>query len=377
MNARAALRWLGQRFELARHGDAGNLPPMEGLRGVAVFMVFWVHFASLARPWAPAGATSAMLLDALERVGHAGVDLFFVLSGYLIYGSLIARARPFVPYMRRRVRRIYPAFLCVFGIYVLLAFAAPAATRLPQSGDALAVYLVANLLLLPGIFPIEPLINVAWSLSYEVFYYLCIPLLIGVFALRRRSVRVRCAFFVVIGLAGALYCALYTGPVRLVMFIGGILLWEALAMREPPTVNGVAVAAALLVALAVELLRPDGSWGYATRTLVFCAAFSLLCLRAFAPQSTRLSAALSWTPLRWLGNMSYSYYLVHGLTLKVLFTALALVVPAAPWSAPAFALLFVVAFAATLPTSALLFLAVERPLSLARAHAVTPRPVAA
>ena len=179
------LSWLAERFELERGGTAHHLRPMEGLRGLAVALVFGVHFSTLSTPWQTAG-WDRVALDILHTIGNAGVDLFFVLSGYLIYGHLMRRPPPFAAYMARRIQRIYPAFLAVFLLYLLLAWRMPDAGKLPDDGS-LGGYLLANLLLLPGVFPIEPLITVAWSLSYEMFFYLVMPLIIAVLALRRRG----------------------------------------------------------------------------------------------------------------------------------------------------------------------------------------------
>ena len=71
----------------------------------------------------------------------------------------------------------------------------------------------------------------------------------------------------------------------------------------------------------------------------------------------------TWTPLRYLGNMSYSYYLIHGVTLKgislVLFSILE------PVNAPLmFGILLVTSFILTLVTSTFLFMCVEKPMSL-------------
>ena len=61
----------------------------------------------------------------LEGMGHAGVDLFFVLSGYLIYGSVVTRYQPFLPFIGRRLQRIYPAFAATFAMYVVLSLLFP------------------------------------------------------------------------------------------------------------------------------------------------------------------------------------------------------------------------------------------------------------
>lgn len=185
----SAMAWLAQRFELSRGGQADNVRPMEGLRGFAVLLVFLTHYAGMVEPWIAGGTETARIASGLRHVGHAGVDLFFVLSGYLIYGSLMKRPQPFIGFMRRRIARIYPAFLVVFIAYVLLSFAFPSESRIPADPAEAALYLVQNLLLLPGLFPIDPLITVAWSLSFEMLFYLVTPAFIALLGLRRRSRR--------------------------------------------------------------------------------------------------------------------------------------------------------------------------------------------
>ena len=82
------MEWLTQRFELSRGGGAQNVRPMEGLRGFAVFLVFLVHYVTLVKPWMVHGSALDLFGNLLRSIGSTGVDLFFVLSGYLIYGSL-------------------------------------------------------------------------------------------------------------------------------------------------------------------------------------------------------------------------------------------------------------------------------------------------
>ena len=190
------MEWLAKRFELLRGGSVQNVRPMEGLRGFAVFLVFIVHYTAMVRPWFAENSTLLVFADAMHVIGNSGVDLFFVLSGYLIYGSLISRPQRFFSYMSRRIKRIYPAFVAVFAIYVILSFVLPAQSRIPSPASAGMIYLTQNLLLLPGLFPIEPMITVAWSLSYEMFYYFAIPLVIALFRLRSRGTVWRVAFFV-------------------------------------------------------------------------------------------------------------------------------------------------------------------------------------
>ena len=339
---------------------------MEGLRGLAVLLVFLVHYVSLEAPWRGGGGAATILAAALHSIGNAGVDLFFVLSGYLIYGSLIARPQALLPYLRRRVRRIYPVYCCVFVLYLLLSWAMPSESKIPSAWPQSWAYLASNFLLLGGFSAAPPFISVAWSLSYEMLYYLLIPMLIGVFRLRRRSRRWRGLFFAALTLLAAGAFAIFGGPARLLLFVAGILVHEALAVpawrTPPPALAACAVLCALgclLLPLALLLKL----------TLLAC-AFFLLCLCCFQTRSNWLARLFCWAPLRWLGNISYSYYLIHGLALKGAFLALALLHPPQAHGLAFFLLLMPLMLALTLPPAIALFLLVEKPCSLVQAAAI-------
>lgn len=360
------MNWLTDRFELSRSDGAHNIRPMEGLRGFAVFLVFLVHYVTLASPWLSDAAAMQVFARSLHTIGNTGVDLFFVLSGYLIYGSLISRHQPFSRFMSRRIQRIYPAFLVVFVTYVLLSFAFPSESKIPTGASAGLIYLVANLLLLPGLFPIEPMITVAWSLSYEMFYYLVIPSIIAIFRLRNRSATCRALFFMATAGAISAWCLAFGGHIRLIMFIAGVLLYEAIDSQWAPTPSSHWGLAALVVGLGSTLIPLQGSTGAVLKVNILCICFFALCLACFRDPAAWLPRAFSWTPLRWLGNMSYSYYLLHGLALKAGFLALSKVLPADNFGSWFFWALLPPMLVLTLLPSGALFLLVERPLSLAR-----------
>lgn len=370
MSALGLSNWLRERFELARGGASiSNLKPMEGLRGVAVLLVFLVHYATLSQPWQPAGGAVAALLAQAHAVGNAGVDLFFVLSGYLIYGSLIERTQRFGPYMGRRLRRIYPAFLVVIAIYLALSLAMPSVSKLPAEPSEAAWYLLWNLLLLPGMLPIQPIVEVAWSLSYELFYYLVMPALIAVAALRRRSRAWRIGFFLVVLGLGLLLAGIHGGPVRLSLFLAGVLLHEILGRWPHLRPHGVWAWLGWVLAALVMLLPMPGPALQAVRAAGLCLGFGLVCWVCFREPASAAARWLCAWPLRWLGNMSYSYYLVHGLALHGFFMVAGRIWPAGESQHAAALWMLVPALACTLLLSALLFLAVERPLSLSNAAA--------
>jgi len=319
---------------LARIFEIDNSPrrivPMEGLRGLAVLLVFFVHYVTLIEPWVPTNGAVWSFATAVRAAGNSGVDLFFVLSGFLIYGTLIEKKRPLLPYFRRRIERIYPAFLCMLAIYVGLSIVLPAESKFPPGAGARALYLIENVALLPALTHTEPIITVAWSLSYEFFYYLDVPLLIAVLNLRAWPAKHRVVLWLCVAVCGFAYVWIYGGHVRLLMFVSGILLHETL--RAVPSgkanvlgLSGLVGSFALMTAIAQFGLSPP------LRFVALFVTFYALCYGSFAAPSSVTAGVFSWTPLRWLGNMSYSYYLCHGLALKALFMVLGRVMPPTPF----------------------------------------------
>src|SRR5579863_5013692 len=201
---------------------------MEGIRGLAILLVFCVHYHTLFSPNLIPNSLSFRVSQISWGLGQSGVDLFFVLSGFLIYGAVIRKPINYLKFMKRRVERIYPTFLAVFSLYLVLCVAFPSVSKLPTGGWSASKYILMNLSLLPGIFPIKPLITVAWSLSYEFFYYLFIPLLVGALGLRRWDPRRRTWLFLALAAGYVAFCALDIAPrLQLIMFVSGILLFEA------------------------------------------------------------------------------------------------------------------------------------------------------
>ena len=342
------------------------MPSMEGLRGLAVLLVFLVHYSSQMEPRVLPGSTTARVSDALFTIGNTGVDLFFVLSGYLIFGTLIARRQPFFAFMRRRIVRIYPTYVVVFLLYVGLSVAYPAESHIPAAPVDAAAFLLLSFCLVPGLILIQPLIAVAWSLSYEMTFYLLLPLLVTFGSLRRLSWTTRAVVFGVIAII-LFALAQPIGPrMRFVMFIAGIFVHELLHHRrvEPPP--ALVVVAALVLGLLSTATPWIGPVGGFAGTLVLFFVFGLLCYTCFAAPGRGVARAFSWTPIRWLGNMSYSYYLIHGLSLKAAFMILNRFDPPEARGFGYFIALLAPAFLASLLPSAVLFLAVERPFSLAK-----------
>ena len=358
--------WLAERFELSR-GAAHNVRTMEGLRGYAVFLVFFVHFGSQIAGYLPAHSATSDIAASLKTMGNAGVDLFFVLSGYLIYGKLISRPQPFLTFMRRRVERIYPTFIAVFALYVIFSYLRPSEDKIPHSFLHGLGYLAANFFLLPGLFPINAMITQAWSLSYEIFFYLAIPLVVMLTGMRVWNPRTRIALFLLVTVAFVIYCSAEGGHVRLIMFVSGIFLYEVIRNRLWAAPPQLLAPLAVLGGLALLNAPLTGAAGFSLKICALFVAFFVLCHVCFVHPSAWVSRLLSLTPIRWFGNMSYSYYLMHGLALKAVFIVLARVVHHPGHSQLWFWAVLPCVFVLSIIPSAGLFLLVERPFSLSPA----------
>lgn len=361
--------WLKGLFEI-QHTAHATLYSMEGLRGFAVFLVFLVHYITLSDPWIVESESLYEWASIVRSLGNVGVDLFFVLSGHLIYGSLIKRERPFIPYLRRRIERIYPTFVAVFFLYLALSYLFPQESKIPNDPLQATRYLAENFLLLPGMVQIEPLITVAWSLSYEFFFYLSVPLLIFILRLRFWPSMSRILFFSALG--GSILTApeLFGNHVRLAMFISGMLVYELSTQFRSPRYLDIAGLLGLLFALTGTIAHKtvgfSGQWKFA----ILSVSFFLLCWACFSANGYA-SKIFRWTPMRWLGNISYSYYLIHGLVLKGIFLFTPSFVAATGHDIVLFWAGMFFCFVATFIVSTVLFSLVEKPFSLSVRAKVT------
>ncbi|MFN0124390.1 MAG: acyltransferase family protein [Blastocatellia bacterium] len=385
-------------FELS--ADQNRLLSMEGLRGLAIALVFLVHYQSLFGVYLRPGTASFRVSDFLHTIGNFGVDLFFILSGYLIYGVALRGRQSWFSFMRRRIQRIYPAYLFVLAIYVFISLWLAPGEKIPREPGAAAIYILQNILLMPGIFDlILPIITVAWSLSFELFFYLTIPLVTRGLRMKEWTTGARRRFFLAAGLLvlpGLSWLYPWSPHPRMVMFIAGILIWEYLREGKStpvlPAWGQWAAPLACLVVLApiywIEMnwadnpaflpIEPDPSVtiAHTIQIALLCLSFPFLALYCLG-HGGWLARAFTWTPLRWMGNMSYSYYLIHGLAIGVLQRVVIRLRPPRTDSELTwfFWLMVPVCFVFTLLVSTVLFVLIEKPFSLSRTgHKTKPQP---
>jgi peptidoglycan/LPS O-acetylase OafA/YrhL len=167
----------------------GSLPGLTGLRGLAALWVVLYHYCSIYLP-----ALDGKLLGGLISRGYLAVDLFFLLSGFVlahVYSDAADNKGPgfFRSFMRARVARIYPLHLLVLALFVAMAIGVRAVhyvqdgsyNPLPLSGARSLEALGANLVMLQGLHASVLSWNYpAWSISVEFAAYLAFPLAIGV-----------------------------------------------------------------------------------------------------------------------------------------------------------------------------------------------------
>jgi peptidoglycan/LPS O-acetylase OafA/YrhL len=298
---------------------------LDGVRGVAIALVLvWHYFACELAVATPGRFLSRALVA--TRLAWSGVDLFFVLSGFLICGILLDhRDAPnfFRVFYARRVYRIFPLYFALVGAYFLarrtsLAHSPTFAWLLgsPLPSWSYATFSQNVLMGSRGDFGPHWL-GVTWSLAVEEQFYLVIPLL--VYLLDRRAL---VATFVMLILSAPLLRGVSTGIQSLVetpcrsdsLLAGGLL---AVLVREPEFLAMVrrahgavlALLAALLFGTAVLTLRP-GWFGVLDHSLL-SGLHVVLVLLAFTESSPFLGRILSAAPLVWLGRVSYGVYMLH------------------------------------------------------------------
>jgi peptidoglycan/LPS O-acetylase OafA/YrhL len=228
---------------------ARKLATLEAFRGVAATLVVFYHVQDIfgrRDGVAPFGGVFA--------AGDRGVDLFFVLSGFIIataHARDIGRPGRVGPYLYRRARRLFPA--------VWIMTAAAAALYAADFGGATkaakldAWNVVASVLLLPQHGP--ALVNVTWTLTYEVFFYALFAALI---LSRRAGLTLLLAWQVAV----ALTAAGLLGHARGTAGLGGAAFWAAYYLRPICLEFGFGMACAWLATRlpAAPAAGRTGAW---------------------------------------------------------------------------------------------------------------------
>jgi exopolysaccharide production protein ExoZ len=143
-----------------------KLAGVEAARGLAALLVVLVHATGML---ADPKYLGEYPLAGLFKFGHAGVDFFFVLSGFIIYfihADELGRSQYLKAYWLKRFIRLMPVYWVVLAMFGLLLVISP--TKDLYERDPIAI--VTNILLIPQSH--GPILGVAWSLSHEILFYL-------------------------------------------------------------------------------------------------------------------------------------------------------------------------------------------------------------
>ncbi len=290
---------------------------LDGVRGLAALAVIVHHgLAADARevPWGSVWG----VCHGIASYGYLGVDLFFVLSGYLITTLLLlARRSPtyYQDFYWKRVFRILPALLLVLALLRLVFHA-------PWSGILVALFFLNNLV----VFWNMPAVGPFWSLATEEQFYLLWPAVVR--RLRPRQM-MRLLLVLALGLEAVRTVAALRGAGRMQysplhcdgLAWGAMVALVALRARVPFRVEGgarlwndlgrwmlLAGAAAMAVALA---LRMVGANDLGLPVTAAGPLFGGLLLYVLSHPKGVVGLCLSWGPLRMLGAISYMAYLSH------------------------------------------------------------------
>jgi peptidoglycan/LPS O-acetylase OafA/YrhL len=355
-------------------GSSGVLLSIQAMRGFAVLAVILVHIqlyfsAQLAMP------------DFIPyfNIGAASVDLFFVISGFImVYATerLFGRPGATRAFFLRRVARIVPLYWAtttIILLYLLLRH------RDFDAGGSFAQWVLSSYAFLPfprGDGTVSPIHGVGWTLNYEMFFYS----LFGIFVfLSRRGVVIA---------IGSLFCTLiaigflfgplpepfgfWTSPI-IIEFVFGMII--ALAYRDGVRLPRWLVRTLVLAGLAVYAWSATKGHFFgpppesAMRVLLWgVPAIAIIGGLALAEQ--RPAANGFWRLFGFLGDASYSLYLVHPMALGLPRMVLGRWIE--PASAPWFYVFCMLACAIVLPL--LVYVFIEKPATEALQKKIEARP---
>lgn len=294
---------------------------LDGLRGILALGVFFHHAvvtraAYITGSWSSPGGF-------YEILGPDCVSFFFIITGFLFWSKAIHNGAKVdaIKLWKNRLLRIAPMYL--FSVLIMLGMAADASRyRLRESPGELVMHVLGCCSLGVGL----PDVNgvnlgrfhafVSWTLKYEWLFYIGLPLLAW-FATPKRLLWL-CAMSVPLGLMIAPYFSVYD-PEKFVFFLLGMVAAQLVAAnllgRYCRSIFWPLVAIALLTAVTAI---------YGARWNKFALMFVIFMPIAY---DSGLFALLRWRATKFLGTISYSVYLLHGIVIYLVFKAVNDVVP--------------------------------------------------
>lgn len=297
-----------------------TIDSLTGIRAVAAAWVVVEHFHSAIFGLAP--ATTAVRPWIVS--GYLGVEVFFVLSGFIIsYNYAEKLRRPSAVGSRGffylRLARIYPVHLLTVFLMGLLYLAATARHVHLNFAHVFTVgQFGLNVLMLQAVPPGTPWNGPSWSISCEFAAYLCFPLLAVVIT---RLGRASCLIAATVLVGTEIYLLSLFGTSTVVPatsypvmwlriafeFTVGCLLWAAWRFGSRPSVRWdvLAIGSVVGAAALLDAVNPLGSMAFVVLPLL--ALFVVSCASVAGPVARVLGSRL----LRWGGRISYSVYMTH------------------------------------------------------------------
>ena len=316
----------------SRNTESGHIPALDGIRGLAILAVMVFHFGAFD----PAPGIDN-LFHKVTSAGWAGVDLFFVLSGFLITGILVdakGNEHYFRNFYIRRVLRIFPLYygylIVLFIVLPLFAGGHADPTRAPAAPwywTYTANWFIAR----HGDWAVATgETGRFWSLSVEEQFYLVWPLVVATFP-RRALVRITLGLIAGALLVRCLMLAAHMSSVAVIVSTTarvdalGVGAWLALAVRGEG--GAVAVAqrarpfawlAAGVLAVVIIVCRGPKQEAPLMQTVGYSAVAmscgALLIAAVAAPPSAVLARVFTTPFLRMLGRYSYALYILFQLS---------------------------------------------------------------
>jgi peptidoglycan/LPS O-acetylase OafA/YrhL len=288
-------------------------PDIDGLRAIAVLSVLAFHLGVVGLPG-----------------GFVGVDIFFVISGYLIskiiFGEIATGEFSLLGFYERRARRILPAFFAVSFLTGLACYALFFPSELVDFSKSL----LASTFFLANVFFFEtsnyfspaadriPLLHY-WTLGVEEQFYLCFPLLI-IAGTRFFPNRLKAAILVCLLTSFAASAVMthdhptmtfYLLPFRAFeLLIGSLLALPSIGVPRSPHIGRFATIAGLC-AIFTSILSFNQNMGFPGFAAALPCLGTALTIWGGTNVKTAPSRLLGALPLRALGKISYSLYLVH------------------------------------------------------------------
>lgn len=312
-------------------GASRRLPALDGLRGIAIVAVLAWHYVSCISPW---DQTWGEVARAALAYAWTGVDLFFVLSGFLVGGIVLDQRRSpnfLRVFYARRALRILPLYWAVLSVFVasgaLLAprLAEPAREWLHGNPHSLVTYLAFAQNFVTGLFtphlPEPGWVNVTWSLAVEEHFYLVVPL--AMLVTPARAIPWALAAVVAAGpfARWATMARLGEGPVYVLtfcrvdaIFLGVLCAW---AVRRPwfgavfTRARLYAGASAVLAVAVATRFFDVGRMFSVVAYSGFAVLYACVLLLAVTEARGPLAAVLRARPLQRAGVLAYGLYLLH------------------------------------------------------------------